>query len=405
MPHPAEDRRPPPGARSRVEPVDLLRGFVIVLMTLDHVRDFVHAGAMAGSPTDLGSTNPTLFLTRWITHLCAPAFALTAGLGAWLWLRKGRTRRELSRFLLVRGLLLVALELTVMQFAYGFSVSPENPIFLLVLWSLGLSMVLLAGLAWLPLPLLGALALGGLLLHPMLGAAPGGESPFMAILLGVGVFKAGLWSVIAPYSIVPWAAVMALGFCLGPLYERDAPVRRRVLLLLGVVALALFGLLRTLNVYGDPTPWSAQATPTYSILSFLNVTKYPASPAFLLMTLGSAMIFLASAEGAWAKRARGLRAVRTLGRVSLFYYVTHFYVAHLMATVLAFATYGPAAAKFVLRPYPSFGGAAEAFPPGFGYSLAVTYLVWLAVIAICVPLARRFGALKAGGRPPWLRYL
>jgi uncharacterized membrane protein len=126
--------------------VDLLRGLVIVLMTLDHVRDFVHAGAMTGSPTDLGETSPIVFLTRWITHLCAPAFALTAGLGAWLWLRGGRTRAGLSRFLLVRGLILVALELTVMQFAYGFSVAPDNPVFLLVLWSLGLSMVLLA--AW-----------------------------------------------------------------------------------------------------------------------------------------------------------------------------------------------------------------------------------------------------------------
>jgi uncharacterized membrane protein len=171
------------------------------------------------------------------------------------------------------------------------------------------------------------------------------------------VFKVGPWNVIAPYSIVPWASVMALGFCLGPLYARGAPARRSALLLLGVLALALFLLLRVLNGYGDPAPWSAQASPAFSVLSFLNVTKYPASPAFLLMTLGPALIFLALAEGAWAERGRSARAVRTLGRVPLFYYVAHFYVAHLIATALAFASHGAAAAGFVLKPYPSFGGA------------------------------------------------
>jgi uncharacterized membrane protein len=220
------------------------------------------------------------------------------------------------------------------------------------------------------------------------------------------MFEVGPWKVIAPYSVVPWAAVMALGFCLGPLYGRGAPVRRRTLLLLGIGALALFLLLRALNGYGDPAAWSAQATPIFSVLSFLNVTKYPAVPRLPPDDAGPR----ADLPGAGGGRlggagARSCAPSGRSGRVPLFYYVAHFYVAHLIATALAFAAYGAAAAAFVLRPYPSFGGAAENFPTGFGYGLAATYVVWLAVVAICFPLAGRVEALKARGRPAWLRYL
>jgi uncharacterized membrane protein len=387
--------------------IDLLRGVAIVVMTLDHVRDFVHSGAMVDSPTNLQTTTSLLFATRWITHFCAPAFALLAGLGAWLWWSRGRTRAELSRFLLVRGLLLILLELLVMQFAYAFSFPATNTVFLLVLWSLGVSMIGLAALIWLPLRVLAPAAVATMLLYPLLSLVvtdPSGAGSLWSAIVGVGLFQIGSMPVISPYPIIPWVAVMAFGFCLGPLFAGDAAARRRWLLAIGSAAVAGFVILRLLNTYVDPAPWRWQATPMWTLLSFLNTTKYPASPAFLLMTIGPVLLFLAAAERLPAGM-RVLRPLQTFGRVSLFYYVVHFYCAHFIATGLAFARYGPAAFDFATRPYPSFGGDPAFFPGGFGYGLPVVYAVWLAVLALCFPLCRIYDRLKARRSGRWLAYL
>ncbi len=378
----------------------------MILMALDHVRDFVHRGAMSSSPTDLATTTPVLFLTRWVTHFCAPAFMFTAGLGAFLWWRRGRTRRELSTFLLTRGLWLILLELTVMQLAYNFDVSPRYPVFLLVLWVLGLCMIGLAALIWLPIPVLTALSLVVIALHNLLdGVDPsrlGEAAALWSLLHQPGAFSLAGLTFIVGYPLVPWVAVMAVGFCAGELFLAEEDVRRRRLVVYGALITAGFLGLRWLNGYGDPVPWAPQRSPVYTALSFLNTTKYPPSLDFLLMTVGPTLLALA-----WLDRL-GLRAtnpVVVFGRVPLFYFGLHFYAAHAVAVILALIQYGRGALEFVFHPLPSIGGSAELFPPGFGYDLWVTYVVWLALILALYPVCRWFAGVKARRRDWWLGYL
>lgn len=408
---PIEDRgqtAQEPAVDSRLGWVDQLRGLAMIVMALDHVRDFIHRGAMSAPPTDLATTTPLLFATRWITHFCAPTFALTAGIGAFLWWRRGRSRSQLSWFLVSRGLWLMVLELVVMRLAYYFSWSLQSPILLLVLWALGLSMIVLALLVWLPRPWLAPLAIAVLLLHPVLDAIPaagfGAGAGLWTLIHDVAVFQVLGATVVSPYPIVPWVAIMLLGFSLGPMIE-EGRMPARWLAGLGLVALGVFGVLRLINQYGDPAPWSPQGSAVYSVMSFLNVTKYPASPDFVLLTLG--LIFLLAAFlGRTPSRATGLRApLEVLGRVPLFYYLLHFFLAHLIATGLALATYGWRAWTFIFTPYPSLGGPREAFPTDFGYDLPAVYAVWVIVVAICYPACHWYAQVKARRRAWWLSYL
>lgn len=389
-------------AETRLGWVDQLRGLVMVIMALDHVRDFIHRGAMSALPTDLATTTPLLFATRWITHVCAPAFALTAGIGAYLWWRKGRSRSQLTGFLVSRGLWLMLLELVVMRLAYYFSVSLQSPVLLLVLWALGLSMIVLAAVIWLPRAWLAPLAVAVLLLHPLLDIAPVGAG--LRFLHEVGVVQLFGATVVSPYPLIPWAAIMLLGFAMGPAIE-DGRLGPRRLAGLGIIALAAFVVLRGLNLYGDPAPWSPQASPVYSLMAFVNVTKYPASLDFTLLTLG--LIFLLAAVLVRTPgRPSAVRGpLEVLGRTPLFYYLLHFFLAHLIATGLALATYGARAWTFVFTPYPSLGGAKEAFPADFGHGLLTVYGVWLVVVALCYPACLWFAKVKAGRRSWWLSYL
>ena len=394
---------------SRLGSIDLLRGTVMIIMALDHVRDFIHRGAMIDQPTNLGTTTALLFMTRWVTHICAPAFALTAGIGAWLWWNGRHSRRELSRFLATRGLWLMLLEISVMRFAYYFSWASDYPILLLVLWSLGLSMVALAALIWLPQRMLMLLALATLLLHPLLDAITpdqfGSAAALWNVLHQVGAFQIAKLTVVTPYPLVPWVAVVALGFALGPLFRATPEGRRRWLIAGGIGMLLLFAVLRIINVYGDPVPWSRQPSALFTFLSFINVSKYPASPDFLLLTLGMVFLLLAGFDrmsDSWIAR---LSFVQVFGRVPLFFYILHFYLAHLLATGLTFLTYGAPALRFALLPLPSMGGPAQAFPKDFGYDLSVVYLVWLVVLAMSYPLCRRYADYKRRGGSWWLSYL
>jgi uncharacterized membrane protein len=390
----------------RLETIDAVRGAVMVLMALDHVRDFVHRGAMSQSPTDLATTTPLLFLTRWITHLCAPAFMFTAGLGAYLWWRRGRTRGELATWLVTRGVWLIVLELTVMQVAYYFTLSSRYPVLLLVLWALGACMIGLAALIWLPLRLLAGVSLLVIVLHNTLdGVAPatfGPAAPLWNVLHQPGAFPIAGLTVVVGYPIVPWIAVMALGFCCGEVFLLDRPTRRRRLMMAGAVAMAAFVMLRTLNMYGDPVPWTTQPSAVYTALSFLNTTKYPPSLLFLLMTLGPAVFALG-----WLDRPalRPTHPLVTFGRVPLFYFVLHFYAAHLAAVLLAIIKYGADALRFVFQPFPSLGGPRHLFPSDFGYGLGATYVVWIAVVLIMYPACRWFMGVRAKRRDWWLRYL
>jgi uncharacterized membrane protein len=400
-----DDPTPSTPAR-RVEAIDAVRGAVMVLMALDHVRDFIHQGAMSASPTDLATTTPALFLTRWVTHLCAPTFMLTAGLGAFLWWQRGRTKRQLSTFLLTRGLWLVVLEVTVMRLAYNFNLSQRYPVLLLVLWVLGACMIGLAVLVWLPIRVLAALSLAAIALHNLLDqvtpAQFGSAAGLWNVLHQPGAFPVAGMTIIVGYPLVPWIAVMALGFCFGRVFLMEPTIRQRHLTVIGATAILGFVVIRGFNGYGDPAPWASQASPAYTTLSFLNTTKYPPSLDFLLMTLGPAVLALA-----WLDR-QGLKQSNPLvvfGRTPLFYFVIHFYAAHAAAVLLAVLRYGGNAMGFVFHPVPSMGGPPELFPPQFGYDLWVVYLVWALLVLALYPACRWFADIKAKRRSWWLSYL
>jgi uncharacterized membrane protein len=391
--------------QSRIQTVDAVRGAVIILMAIDHVRDFISAAAMSSSPTDLSRTTAAIFFTRWITHFCAPVFAFTAGVGAFLWLGRNRTKGELSRFLLTRGLWLIFLELTVLRFILFLNIGISNTLIILsVIWMLGLCMVLLAGLVHLPTRVLAALSLlviaGHNLLDPISASRFGHWAWMWNIVHQLGVFRLHDTTILVGYPLVPWVAVMAAGYCFGQVFQWEPARRQRLLVRLGLVLTAAFVLVRALNIYGDPARWAAQSSKLFTVLSFLNCTKYPPSLLFLLMTLGPALIFMAWLE---RKQISPANPLLVFGRVPFFFFVVHLAVIHAVAIGLGLLRYGWA--SFLLTPAPSMGGMRKSFPPNYGYDLWVVYAVWLAVIVMLYPLCRWFAQLKQRRRDWWLSYL
>jgi uncharacterized membrane protein len=392
---------------SRFTSLDALRGAVMVLMALDHVRDFFHTGAMSFSPTDLTKTTTVLFLTRWITHLCLPVFMFTAGTSAFLWRRaRNHTTGQLSFFLWTRGIWFVLLELTLMQLAYDFSVPTRYPILLLILWIFGFCMVVMAGLVHLHVTWLLALSLALIATHNCLdgiSAAQFGSSAWVWNLVHQpGIVVLAGRRILVTYTLVPWIAVMTAGFCFGTIFQWQPDVRQRLMRLIGLASISAFLLLRAINVYGDPIPWSNQKSVLFTVLSFLNCTKYPASLDFLLMTLGPALLALAYLDRHPPKITN---PVVIFGRVPMFYFILHFYVIHASAVLFAWMKYGGTALSFVFNPPPSMGTARQLFPPDFGYSLWVTYIVWLVVVVSLYPLCKWYANIKARRRSAWLSYL
>jgi len=366
----------------------------MIIMALDHTRDFFHAGAQTFQPDDLSRTTAILFFTRWITHICAPVFMFAGGLGAWFWLSRGRTTAELSRFLWSRGLWLVLLELTVLRVALNFSVS-QGILMLTVLWALGWSMVALGFLAHLPVRVLALLSLLCIALHhladPIRASQFGAAAPVWNVLHQPGTFAVGTVMVHVAYPLVPWIFVMAAGFCFGPVVSLDPESRRRWLLRIGLGLTFAFVAIRGLNVYGDPSPWTTRF-PGMSVLSFLRCTKYPPSLDFLLMTLGPAILILA-----WFDRLAFSKTnpLIVYGRVPLFYFLVHMFLIHGLAVVFALVRHGHAA--FLFRPLP--------YPPDLGYSLAVVYAAWFLVVVLLYPACLWFARLKERRRDWWLSYL
>ena len=395
-----------PGGRARLDSVDFVRGVVMVTMALDHVRDFFHAYAKALDPTDPARTWTALFFTRWATHFCAPTFVFLAGAGAFLSARRGRTKPELARFLLARGLWLVLLELTLVRFGWFFNFDYRLMI-AQVIWAIGWSMVALAGLVFLPTRVVAAVGLALISLHNLLDGV-GAESfgPFRWLWVVLHEQNVLLpWpgsAVFVAYPLLPWVGVMAAGYAFGSLLTSERGRRRRRLLTIGGSAVALFVLLRALNVYGDPAPWVPQARGAwYTLLSFLNTQKYPPSLLFLLMTLGPSIIAVALFDR--AREAGALaRPFVVFGRVPLFYYLLHVPLIHLAAVAFAYAEYGRAGWLFLNWPPP---GAPQLEPQGYGYDLWVVYLVWLGVVAALYPLCRWFAGVKRRRRDAWLSYL
>ncbi|HEU4409263.1 MAG TPA: heparan-alpha-glucosaminide N-acetyltransferase domain-containing protein [Polyangiaceae bacterium] len=386
-----------PAARApRNEAIDLLRGAVMVLMVLDHARDFFFGVQVRA--TDLAETTVPLFVSRWVTHVCAPAFVFLAGTSAYLYgVRHGREKAR--RFLLTRGLWLVLLELTVVRLCWlpdpGYHFTLVQ-----VIWALGWSMVALAGLSLLRPPVvagIGALVVAG---HNLLdGIKPanfGALGPLWTILHQPGMLEpAPGHKVYVSYVLLPWVGVMALGYGAGALFERPAEQRRRTLLRAGLGAIAAFVVLRALNGYGDPTPWAPQARgPLFTLLSFVNCQKYPPSLLFLLMTLGPTLCLLAAVDGRPLSRAA--RPLVVFGKVPLLFYVAHLVLLRYTSAPLAVARWGLPAA-FQLPPT-GHAGSPE-------YDLWVTVLVWGLALALLYPLCRWFAGLKARRTDRWLSYL
>lgn len=387
----------------RVASVDLLRGLVMVIMAIDHTRDFVHSAAMNFPPEDLARTTPAIFLTRLVTHLCAPAFMFCAGLGAWFRLqRPGATPKELSRFLWTRGLWLILLEITVVRVSFFFNLEP-SPILLLVFWALGASMIALALLVHLPWRVLLVLSVAVIALHNLADGVPAvrfGALAWLWQLLHQQALLLPSPAVIVAYPLVPWIFVMSLGFCFGRVYELEAERRRRFLIRLGLALTLGFVLLRGLNLYGDPRSWSAQGRGVMTLLSFLDTTKYPPSLAFLLMTLGPAIVLLGLFERA---RPGERHALLVFGRVPLFYFVLHIPLIHALAIALDWLRYG--AAPFLFLPPPTLGTPRERFPADYGFDLWVVYAVTAAVVLLLYPACLWFARLKKRRRDWWLGYL
>lgn len=400
---------PPHVPRSRLMAVDLLRGIVIVLMLLDHTRDFVHRSAAVFSPTDLTRTSIELFFTRWGTHFCAPVFSLLAGIGAALQLQRGKTKGELSWFLLTRGVWLIVLEFTLIRLGLAFDFNyAAFPGMLEVIWVLGACMVLLAAIIHLPITVVALAGIAIVVLHNLAdgirvqGFAPGGTAAPSAVdALWLILHQQGFVSLfgaplLVAYPLVPWIGVMMLGYVLGEVYRWEAERRHRFLARLGLGLIGAFLVLRAINIYGDPAPWSVQRDAVFTMLSFLNTTKYPASLLFLLMTLGPALLALAWFDGKPLGRVG--RIFVTYGRVPLFFFVIQWFVAHPLAIGLSLLT-----GKSIAHLFGMPGATPPA--PGAGFSLGVTYLVWIAGLVITYPLCRWLGEVKRRRTNWWLSYL
>jgi uncharacterized membrane protein len=385
-----------PRRRIRVESVDVVRGVIMIIMALDHTRDYF---AMPGQdPTNLASTTTALFLTRWITHFCAPVFFLLTGTGAYLSLRRKSTS-ELSRYLFTRGLWLIFLEAVVMRcLAYQFNVDYRVTL-LIVLWALGWAMIALSVLVRLPATAVAAIGAVMILGHNLLDGVKS-ASPIWTILHSPGfLLNTPEHVVLVTYPLVPWIGVTAVGYALGQIYDWDAERRRSFLLRLGLALSVAFVALRAVNLYGDPSRWTIQNSALFTVLSFLNTTKYPPSLLFLLLTLGPAMLFLRAVDGG---TPRALRPALVIGKVPLFYFMLHFALIHLLAVLVCYARYGTAHWMFES---PDLANYPFTPPPGWGYSLPIVYLVWAVVVVSMYPLCRWFAALKQRRSDPWLSYL
>ncbi|HEX5082677.1 MAG TPA: heparan-alpha-glucosaminide N-acetyltransferase domain-containing protein [Blastocatellia bacterium] len=390
----------------RVNSIDLLRGVVMALMLLDHMREFVHRDELNFLATDLGRTNVLLFFTRWVTYFCAPVFVFLAGTGAYLQISRGKSRSELSKFLVKRGLWLILLELTLIRVVIWFNIDFHFALQLQVIWVIGVGMVALAGLIRLPTRLIAALSVAMIALHNLLDLIRVNPLPLTGFRTAVWMvlhqagpifFTPAVYGLVL-YPLIPWIGVLWAGYAFGAFYQLDVDRRRRILFGLGAALLVSFALLRGVNVYGDPSRWGMQKDAIFTVLSFLNVSKYPPSLLFLLLTLGAAILALP-----WFERIEKGRLPRifiTFGRVPLFFYFGQWIAVHVIATSAGYLAGQPVGWHFVSplnRPSPN--------PGNLGFSLWVVYVFWFLGLLLLYPLCRWFAEVKRRRRDWWLSYL
>ncbi|MDO8548699.1 MAG: heparan-alpha-glucosaminide N-acetyltransferase domain-containing protein [Ignavibacteria bacterium] len=384
--------------KQRFDSIDLLRGLVMVLMALDHVRDYFTS--VRFDPLDLSQTTVQLFLTRWITHYCAPVFVFLAGTGAFLSLGRGKSKSDVAKFLLSRGLWLILLEFTLVRLGWTFGFD-YSLLVGQVIWALGCSMVFLSFLIYLPFKALAAFSIIMILAHNLFdGVTPEQFGSFSWLWIILHNFEAidlgGGYTFFAAYPLIPWIGVMAAGYCFGALYNLEAEKRKKILLRLGIGMIGGFVLLRLFDFYGDFNKWTTQKNFIFTLLDFIDTRKYPPSLLFLLMTLGPAILFLSFLE-----KARELNKSNyffiVFGRVPLFYYLLHIPVIHILAVLVANAT--EIDPGFMFGSYPFF------WETDWGYSLPAVYLVWVFVVTGLYPLCHLYNNFKKKKKSKLLSYL
>ena len=386
----------------RIESIDLLRGLVMIIMALDHTRDFFHIAALTDDPLNLNTTTPQLFFTRWITHFCAPVFVFLSGTSAYLQSAR-KSKKELCLFLIKRGLWLIMAEIVIINLIFSFDIN-FTQIALTVIWAIGISMVILGLLIWVPFKLILAIGLLIVLGHNSLdfyeAANPGPYSFGYNLLHHFGIHPS--WDkhiIVVMYPFLPWTGLMILGYCLGKvLRNNDEAYRKKFLITTGLSAIALFIILRFINVYGNPFPWESQKTPFYSFLAFINTHKYPPSLLYMCMTIGPSLLFIA-----WWRNSQNTfsRIVSIYGKVPFFYYILHFFFIHLFSSI-AFFLRGHSFAEGLIDPtaFANFSKAGE------GVSLGVTYLIWMVIVIMLYPLCKWYDTYKTRHKEKWwLSYL
>jgi uncharacterized membrane protein len=386
----------------RIESIDLLRGIVMIIMALDHVRDYFHNGAFVYSPTDLSQTTAAVFFTRWVTHFCAPVFVFLAGVSASLYGAK-KSNSALSFFLFTRGVWLVIAELFIVTLEWTFN--PTYPYLnLQVLWATGISMILLSAMIYMSKYLIFITGVLLIAAHNLLDNihVPGNgiESFLWALLHERGNFTFGIFSFSILYPVLPWIGIMAVGYVLGSLYNpfHDSKKRRRILLLSGCGAIIVFIILRAGNFYGDAAHWALQKNAAFSLLSFLNVTKYPPSLLYILMTLGPALIFLSLSEKPLNKFTS---RITIFGRVAMFYYLLHIFLIHLIAIIGA-AILGYHWSDMILSTRVNVAPQLKEY----GFSLITVYIIWITLIIVLYPFSKWFDKYKRSHQSTkwWLSY-
>ena len=368
--------------KRRIHSVDLLRGIVMMIMLLDHTREFVHHNALVNDPSNLANTTTLLFFTRWITHFCAPGFVFLSGVSIYLQKMNGKNNAVLTRFLWTRGLWLIFLEFTVIRFLMVFNLDYSYFGMAQVIWAIGVSMIVMAAFHHFPLKVNAAVGLAMIFLHNAFDGfaiAPNvvfanmppptfAQDLWIAVhQLGIVPIFGGASKIFFNYPLIPWIGVMMAGYTLGSIYEWEAKDRRKWLLRMGVAASVLFVVIRAINVYGDPQPWATQSNPVFTFLSFLNTTKYPPSLLFLLMTLGPSLIVLSVSDGIEVKSAWQHVCV-TFGRVPMFFYLLQWVSAHTFGVALNYFAGVDTSYLFI-----SVLDMGRAAPPNHGFP------IWVAI--------------------------
>lgn len=388
--------------QNRIRSVDFLRGLVMIIMALDHTRDFFHVQSLTNDPLNLATSTPVLFLTRWITHFCAPVFVFLSGTSVYLQAAR-KSKKELSSFLIKRGVWLILVEILVINLIFSFDIF-YTMIGLQVIWAIGISMVILGLLIWLPFEAILAIGLIIVAGHNLLDfyekANPGPYNAGYNLLHHFGFHSlVGNKKLLILYPFLPWTGLMLMGYCLGKILRNpDEEYRKKFLLRAGFTVIVLFIIVRFINVYGDPDPWSVQKNPLYTVLSFINVHKYPPSLLYMAVTIGPALLFLAWFEKTQNKFST---VVSVYGRVPFFYYILHFFLIHTLSAI-SFLAHGNTVKEGISHPE----NLMNFMKAGEGYSLAVVYLIWMGVVLSLYPLCKWYDQYKTSHKEKWwLSYL